>query len=161
VKVTTRTGKVIEVEERQRVTFPQGLLGFETLKDYVLYDAERPPFCWLQSLDNERIAFVLINPFLFRPDYELHIGNGDLAQVGIERPQDALVFAVVTIPRGGGSPTANLQGPLLINRETRQGFQAVLADGRWETRHDIMAEFHAHHPPDASGGGAGAEERSC
>jgi flagellar assembly factor FliW len=37
--------------------------------------------------------------------------------------------------------TANLQGPLVINRDTRTGKQAVLADARWKTKHDIMAEL--------------------
>jgi flagellar assembly factor FliW len=39
--------------------------------------------------------------------------------------------------------TANLQGPLIINPDTRMGKQAILTDDRWKTKHDIMAELAA------------------
>jgi flagellar assembly factor FliW len=55
----------------------------------------------------------------------------------------SLVFSIVTIPADGGPMTANLQGPLVINRERRIGKQAVLADSRWKTKHNIMEELAA------------------
>ena len=143
MKVATKAYGSIEVNERQRISFPTGLLGFESFKDYVLLDAERQPFYWLQSLDVEQIAFVLINPFLFRPDYEMNIDNEELLPIGITDPGKAIIFSIVTIPADGSPMTANLQGPLLINRENRMGLQAVLTDSRWKTKHDIIAEISA------------------
>ncbi|MDR0399368.1 MAG: flagellar assembly protein FliW [Treponema sp.] len=140
MKVQTKAYGSIEVEERQRIVFPQGLFGFEDLKEYVLLDAEKPPFYWLQSVDQEQVAFVIINPFLIRPDYEVNISNEELAEIGVDAPEKALIFAIVTIP-AEGPMTLNLQGPLAVNRETRQGKQAVLSDSRWKTKHDIMAEL--------------------
>jgi flagellar assembly factor FliW len=141
VKVQTKAFGSIEVEERQRVVFPQGLFGFEELKDYVLLDAEKHPFYWLQSVDKEQVAFVLINPFLIRSDYEVNIGGDELAEIGIDAPEKTLIFTIVTIPPDGDPMTVNLQGPLVINRDTRRGKQAVLNDSRWKTKHDIMAEL--------------------
>jgi flagellar assembly factor FliW len=141
LKAKTKAYGVIEIDERQRVNFPDGLFGFETLKDYVILDAERQPFFWLQSMDLDQVAFVLINPFLFRPDYELDISDGELETIGITSPERALVFAIVTFPGNGGPMTANLQGPVIINRDLRLGKQAVLTDPRWKTRHDIMEEL--------------------
>ena len=143
MKVATKAYGLIDVNERQKVTFPTGLLGFESFKDYVLLDAERQPFYWLQSLDVEQVAFVLINPFLFRPDYEMNIDNEDLLPIGITDPGKALIFSIVTIPAAGSPMTANLQGPLVINRDSRLGLQAVLTDSRWKTKHDIIAELSA------------------
>jgi len=143
VKVATKAYGLIDVNEHQRITFPQGLLGFETFKNYVLLDAERQPFYWLQSLDVEQVAFILINPFLFRPDFEMNIDNEDLLPIGITDPGKALIFSIVTIPMDGSPMTANLQGPLVINRDSRLGIQAVLTDPRWRTKHDIIAELSA------------------
>jgi len=143
VKVATKAYGLIEVNERQRITFPYGLLGFESFKEYALLDAERQPFYWLQSLDVEQIAFVLINPFLFRPDYEMNIDNEELLPIGITDPGKALIFSIVTIPSDGSPMTANLQGPLVINRDNRLGVQSVLTDSRWKTKHDIIAELSA------------------
>ena len=141
MKVATKAYGLIDVDERQKITFPQGLFGFERLKDYILLDAERQPFYWLQSIDEEQVAFVLLSPFLFRPDYEVNISNEELAEIDIRSPEKALIFSIVTIPPDDGPMTANLQGPLVINRDNRTGKQAVLADARWKTRHDIMAEM--------------------
>ena len=143
MKIATKAYGLIEVDERQKITFPQGLLGFETYKNFILLDAERQPFFWLQSMEDENVAFILINPFIFRPDYELNIDNEELKPIGISDPRSALIFSIVTILPN--SPmTANLQGPLVINRETCQGIQAVLVDPSYRTKHDIMAELAAN-----------------
>ena len=141
MKIATKAYGLIEVDERQKIVFPRGLIGFEKCTDYVLLDAERQPFYWLQSTDLEQAAFVLVNPFLFRPDYEVNISNEELAEIGIHSPEKALIFSIVRIPSDESPITANLQGPLVINRDTRTGKQAVLSDARWKTRHDIMAEL--------------------
>ncbi|GHV85082.1 flagellar assembly factor FliW [Spirochaetia bacterium] len=140
MKVYTKAYGPIEVDERQRATFPAGLFGFETITDYVLIDAERQPFYWLQSLEAEHIAFIIINPFLFRPDYELDIDDELLKDIGISSPDKALIFSIVTIPPSGPM-TANLQGPLIINRDTRIGKQGILTDPRWKIKHDVLEEL--------------------
>ena len=140
MKVDTKTGGTIDVDERQKITIPQGLFGFENLVDYVLLDSEQEPFYWLQSMDQKHIAFILINPAIFRSDYEININSDDLADLEINSPDKALVFSIVTIPENG-SITANLQGPVIINRDTKIGKQAIINDPRWNTRHDIMAEL--------------------
>jgi flagellar assembly factor FliW len=142
VKVATKPYGLIEVDERQKIYFPKGLFGFEGIKDYLLLDADRQPFYWLQAQEVEQLAFILINPFLFRPDYELNIDDEELTAIGITSVDKALVFSIVTML--SGSPmTANLQGPLVINRDTRVGLQAILSDSRWKTKHDVMAELAA------------------
>jgi flagellar assembly factor FliW len=141
MKVATKAYGLIDVDERQKLVFPQGLFGFETLREYLLLDAERQPFYWLQSVNVEEIAFGLVNPFLSRPDYEVNISSEELAEIGITSPEKALIFTIVTIPPDGSPMTANLQGPLIINRDTRTGKQAILSDARWKTKHDIMAEL--------------------
>ncbi|HCC37629.1 MAG TPA: flagellar assembly protein FliW [Treponema sp.] len=140
MKVTTKAYGLIDVDERQKITFPQGLFGFENLKDYVLLDAEQQPFYWLQSIDDSQVAFILINPSLFRADYEENINFGELVELEINSAENALVFSIVTIPPAG-TVTANLQGPLVINRDTKAGRQIILSDSRWTTKHDIVAEL--------------------
>jgi len=141
MKVNTKAFGLIDVDEKQKVIFPQGLFGFDDYSEYVLMDAEHQPFFWLQSVDVQEIAFILINPFLFRTDYEVNITNEELAEIGINSPDNALIFAIVTIPQDGGPMTANLQGPLVINRENMTGMQAILSDARWRTRHNIITEL--------------------
>ena len=141
MKVDTKANGLIEVDERQKIRIPQGLFGFENIKDYVLLDSEQEPFYWLQSITDQAIAFVLINPFVFCPLYEVNMSNDELKEIGIDSPDKALIFVIVTIPPDGSPITANLQGPIVINRDTKEGKQAVLADIRWQTRHSILEEL--------------------
>ena len=145
MKVNTKAYGLIEVNEKQKVTFPNGLFGFEAIKEYVLLDAEQEPFYWLQSLNEEHIAFILINPFLFRPDYEMNIENEELLPIGITDPNKAMIFSIVTIPMDNSGMTANLQGPIIINRDNHEAIQVVLTDSRWKTKHDIIAELKTLH----------------
>jgi flagellar assembly factor FliW len=143
VKVKTKAYGLIEVDEKQKIAFPQGLFGFETIKDYVLLDAEQEPFFWLQSIEEEHVAFILINPFFFRPDYEMNIENEELLPIGITNPDKAVIFSIVTIPPDNSGLTANLQGPIIINRDSHKAIQVVLTDSRWKTKHDILAELNS------------------
>jgi flagellar assembly factor FliW len=141
MKVDTKAFGLIELDDKQKVTIPEGLYGFEDYQEYAIMDAEQQPFFWLQSMQEKEVAFILINPFLFRKDYEVNIENEELADIGITSPEKALIFVIVTIPNDGPM-TANLQGPIVINRENMKGKQAILSDIRWKTKHDIIAEFN-------------------
>jgi len=140
-RVQTKAFGAIDVDERQKILFPYGILGFESLKSYVLLDAAQPPFYWLQSLESPQIAFVLIEPRLFRPDFVLEVNPEELAEIDIHSPAEALVFAIVTVPEDPRLMTANLQGPIVINRERRIARQLISIDARWQLRHPILEEL--------------------
>ncbi|MCL2184627.1 MAG: flagellar assembly protein FliW [Treponema sp.] len=141
MKVDTKAYGLIEIDDKQKLTIPNGLFGFEDYKDYIIMDAEQEPFVWLQSVEVPEIAFILINPFVFRKDYIIHLSDDEQNQIGLTSPENALTFVIVTIPQDGGPMTANLQGPIVINKNNMNAMQAVLTDSRWRTKHDIMAEY--------------------
>ncbi|MCL2181070.1 MAG: flagellar assembly protein FliW [Treponema sp.] len=142
MKVDTKAFGVIEVDEKDKIIFPRGLFGFEDYKDYIMFNAEHEPFVWLQSTEEMEIAFILIDPFLFRKDYEANINDEELADIGIKPGDKAVIYVIVTIPQDGGAMTANLQGPVIINKDDRKGMQAILSDVKWKTKHDIIAELN-------------------
>ena len=144
MKVDTKAFGLIEVDDKQKVVIPLGLFGFEDYTEYVIFNAEHEPFLWLQAVNEKEIAFVIINPFIFRKDYEANVTNEELAEIGVKTPDNALIFVIVTIPQDGSPMTANLQGPLVINKENMTGMQAILSDSKWKTRHDIIAELNAN-----------------
>ncbi len=141
MKVRTKPYGEMEISERQKISFPRGVLGFEELREFALLDATQAPFYWLQSLQRVEVAFVLIEPRFFRPDYTPDVDPAELEEIGIAAEQDMLVFAIVTIPEDSSRMTANLQGPLLINRRTRVGRQSISANPRWGVRHTILEEL--------------------
>lgn len=143
MRVDTKAYGSVDVDERQKLEFPYGILGFEKLKNYVLFDAPQQPFYWLQALDLVEVAFVLINPVIFRPDYTLEVPKEELEEIGIDSLEKILNFAVVTIPQNPMEMTANLQGPIIINKETRVGRQSISTNLEWGVRHPILKELAA------------------
>ncbi len=141
--VNTKAYGTIDIDERQKLYFPFGIFGFESLKDFVLLDAAQQPFYWLQSLDVKETAFVLINPMVFRKDYELEILPGDLEEIDLTGAEDekVIIFAIVTIPENQQKMSANLQGPIIINRDSKTGRQSISLDPRWKTKHFILDEL--------------------
>jgi len=131
----------IEISERQVITFPIGIFGFEDFHRYALLDSGQPPFYWLQSLDEAGLAFIIVNPYVFRPDYVLDVPGEDLAGIEYESDEDVLVFAIVTIPEDEMRMSANLQGPVIINRVRQLGRQSISLNQSWKTKHFIMDEL--------------------
>ncbi len=141
MKVRTKAYGEIEIEDKQRVRFPRGLFGFEDLQDFVLLDATQQPFYWLQSVDRVEVAFVLMDPRFFRPDYTPDVDPAELEEIGIAGADDMLVFSIVTIPAADQRMTANLQGPLIVNRSTHVARQSISTNPRWGVRHGVLEEM--------------------
>jgi len=141
MRIDSKAYGPIEINERQVITFPSGIFGFADLHEYALLDAVQPGFYWLQSLDDPEIAFIMLNPYELRPDYVLDIPDEDLESIEYEDNDDILVFAIVTIPEDESKISANLQGPIVINRVAQVGRQSISLDSRWKTKHIILEEL--------------------
>ena len=113
ILVKTRPFGEIEVDERQIIDFPEGILGFDYIKKFVLLDSEdeNSPLKWLQAFDEPTLAFVIIRPDDFMNEYELAVSQNDIEAVKVTGPENLIVFAIVTIPQDPAHMTANLQGP--------------------------------------------------
>jgi len=145
MEINTKAYGKINIDDKQVLTFPSGLFGFESLTEYALLDAEQQPFFWLQSLEVEQIAFILINPIIFRPDYDPAVHEDELLEIGLtdNDDDDFLLFSIVTIPADQSRMTANLQGPIVINKDTKIGRQFISTCADWKVRHNIIEELAA------------------
>ncbi len=143
IQVYTKAYGKIEIDERQIIEFPAGIPGFENLKEFALLDAAQQPFYWLQSLAVKEIAFVMIDPLIFKPNYVVSLSDDELSDLGAKSfPCDeCLLFSIVTIPENQAKMTANLQGPIIINKETKCGHQYINSDLQWKTKHYILDEL--------------------
>ena len=135
----------IEVREDDVIRFPSGILGFEHVKHYLLLEhSPGSVFHILQGVDDPAVAFVLIDPRTFRPDYRVAVAPEAVKDLELEDVQEATVYAIVTVPAGDpAGMTANLQAPVVLNLQKRLGCQVVLPDGPYGLRHPILAELQA------------------
>lgn len=138
MEVKTKANGIVNVDEKQLVTFPEGLLGFEKYTKFALIDSEYEPFIWLQSTEESNLAFLMIDPFLICGDYEADIDDSALRNIGVDSAEDIIIMTLVTIPKDGSAITANFLGPVVINKKNRKCLQVILNDSRWTTKFDIV-----------------------
>ena len=137
---TSRFGE-IEVEENQIITFPSGLVGFsEDHKFVIREDDAAAPFLWLQSVDNNGLAFVMIEPHVSVSSYELELTQEHLKKLDAKNIEELRVYVLVTMAKEMKDVTINLQGPLLFNLEKRLGLQFIIPDGKYSTRHLLFGD---------------------
>jgi flagellar assembly factor FliW len=138
--VTTRFGE-IEIDESKIIDMRGGgILGFEHLKKYALHiKDDNNLFWWFQSLDDGAIAFVVINPYSAKADYEPMISDNDVKLLEIEGAEDVVLLAIVTIRQNPFSVSVNLRAPLVINAKKKIAKQIILDDMTYPIQYCLTA----------------------
>jgi len=133
---TSRFGSV-EIQEDRVIQFARGILGFPKFKNYVLIQPDADStFYWLQSLEAADLAFVVTDPLLFVPDYQVPLREEARVELNLSDLSEANVLVIVN--KVGDMLTANLQGPLVIHAGTRVAAQIVISEKKYQTRHPIV-----------------------
>ncbi len=142
MEVKTRQFGTIEVNEAEILQVPKGLLGFEGLENFVLIETEDClPFRWLQCIDAPEIAFVVVSPVVFFPDYRVAVHAKEVADIDVDDPHDVQIYVIVTIPERLEEMTANLQGPILVNTRNNRVKQLVLTDSAYSVAHSVVRQM--------------------
>jgi len=141
MKIKTKPYGEIEVNEKQKIFFPEGVIGFEKIQHYFLLDSREGPFYWLQAEKYPELAFLLIDPRIFKDDYELEVNESDIQSIGIESEDQCLDFVIVTVPEDPSKVSANLMGPIIINKRTREAKQIISANDEYTVKYYIVDEI--------------------
>ena len=143
--IATRLFGPLTVSPEVCIAFPDGLLGFAGERRFVLLPAAQEGLYWLQSVEESGLAFLLADPFPAFPGYVVDLGGDAPAADSAEGATPPLVLAIVTLPRAAGErPTANLQGPVVIDLAARRGRQRVLPATGHGTQEPLALEALAN-----------------
>lgn len=124
-----------------QVTFPKGLLGFEQLTAFLLFEPKDGyPLKFLQSTENQDVSFICIDPVTVKRDYQVPLTPEEAEALGLEAPEDALILTLVVVPENPQHMTTNLAGPLIINVRTRMGRQIILSSETYPLRCPILLQ---------------------
>ena len=136
---TTRFGE-IEINDDKIIEFEQGIPGFDEEKQFVIipYD-ETSPFLFMQSVKQEDLAFLIINPFLIFADYEFEIDDASIEDLTVKQSEDLLIYTIITMNEGDiKQMTTNLVAPIVINKENNKAKQVVLEKSKYNTKHKLF-----------------------
>jgi len=137
----------VEVPDDKIITLERPILGFENLNQFCLMEIEElVPFLLLQSTEEPAVAFLVVNPRVFFPDYRININPKEIAELNVARVESVETYVVVTLNRKPEEITVNLQGPILINTENNLAKQLILVNSEYHVKHSILAALESQNP---------------
>lgn len=145
VKVnTTRFGE-LQVNNNDIITFEEGLLGFESLRKFFVVDpGDSTLILWLQSIEDAKVAFPIIEPKIFKPDYVAKLLPADMNSIQLENMGAARIYSILTIPADITAMNANLKAPIVINNKKKIAKQIVLQDNKLSVKYEMYKELKSY-----------------
>ena len=156
MRLETKHFGEIDIDENKIILFEEGLPGFRHLTRFALFFDEEEfenaddtaantesVFLWLQSLDDGDTAFVLLNTFMFMPDYAPKLEEGALDSLGECEPDELIIRNIAVVPDKLEDMTVNLCAPVIINSITQKGKQTLATNKEYHVKHRIIQEARA------------------
>jgi len=135
-KIQSRFGE-IEYQPENLLHFPEGMIGFENLRDFIVMPNEKEgPLFWIQSVDDPQVAFVMTDPSNFFPDYKVAATPAERTKLGIGEEDEVYSLSVVTVPPDR-KLTLNLMAPVLYAPSSNRALQTILEKSPYSTRHPL------------------------
>jgi len=128
---TTRFG-VIEIDPDTVITFTQPIIGFQTLRRFVLLlpglggDGGESRVRWLQSTESPDAAFLLMDPRTVCAGYAVELRPEELIELGAHVASDLEVYTLLVVPEDHTQIRTNLKAPIVINPVQRLAKQTIL-----------------------------------
>lgn len=128
MNIATRDFGTIDINERDILYFPKGILAFEEYHRYVLihYPHEDITPMWLQCVDNNALCFIVFDPFLYHENYVPTISGADMAELDAKSTEDLRYFAIAVVPEDAKKSTINLKSPVVVNITNNRAMQCIL-----------------------------------
>lgn len=134
----------MEYESSEVVFFEHGLFGFEKYKKFILIKFENndgSPVC-LQSIDEANIAFAMINPYNFIPDYNVSLTETDIKDLKLQDSHNLAVYNICVLRDDIPKSTTNLRCPVVVNTETRLAKQIILENSEYPFKYPFKDLIH-------------------
>lgn len=146
-KIVTKLFGEIGIDEEKVITFPDGIIGFGSLKKFLLiHDSEKQDriITWMQSIDEPGFAIPVMNPLLVMEDYNPVVEDELLNVVGEIKDDEIFVLVTLKVPSEISNMTVNLKAPIVINPNTKKGCQILTDNEEYPIRYpiyDILQEM--------------------
>lgn len=139
MRITTLRFGELEIPDEKIIQMAKPVLGFEHLKKFCIIEGEDfEPFLWFQSVEEPSVAFIIINPVFFHPDYQIEVNPKEIEELDVADVKTVETYVIVSIPPDPQKMSINLKGPILINTKTRKAKQLVLVNSTYKVIHYMV-----------------------
>ena len=128
MEINSRIFGQICIDDSKVIHFVNGIVGFPQLTEFALiHDQEKEGgIQWLQSMQEPQFALPVMNPLDIMSSYNPQVEDELLKPLGSFENDDMLVLVTVTVPSDLTKMSVNLQGPIIINADTKINPDAIV-----------------------------------
>ena len=139
MRMKTKYHNEIEVNKEDILHFEKGIPGFLEEKEFIILPiTEDQTFSVMQSISSEYLAFLVVSPFHFFPEYDFQLEDLVIEELGLQTEKEVQVYSILTTEDPFENTTVNLQAPVIINTTNQKAKQVILNDGQYKTKHPIF-----------------------
>lgn len=128
----------LHIVDKDIITFQTGILGFPESESYVWVQSIEPnlPIECLQCTKNADLTFIVVDPFLFAPEYEFDLSDEVKQNLNISSKEQVVVRVILTA-RSDNNTTVNLRAPLIMNTSNNHAAQIILDGPQYQLQYPI------------------------
>lgn len=142
MKIRTKYGGEIIIDQSHIIQFPAGIPGFEEEKEFVLMNMSHVgnvAFQALQSIQTPSLSFIVIDPYVFTNTYEFTLDDATIERIIIKDIEDITVRLIVTVHTSFKESTLNLKAPIVINTREKKGKQFIIETNEYATKSPLAS----------------------
>lgn len=140
MEINTQYFGTISYTKEELIHFSEGLFGFPNLHDYLplAFQKNSDALICLQSVEDNGVSFILMNPFLLYADYMPVMSKEDKKLLNPSSNDETISYYIICVIHDSmENNTVNLKAPVAVNTETREARQVILDNPLYKFRHPI------------------------
>lgn len=121
------------------IVFQEGLFGFEDCTRFIpiAMEEDSDAIITLESLDDENISFIAMNPFMLVENYEPKLSEIDKEKLDFNNEDDLSFYVLAVVKKPTEESTVNLKCPIVVNAIKKKGVQVILDGDEYDFRHTL------------------------
>ena len=140
MEISTKYFDDVSISEKDIIFFEDGIFGFEYNKKYVIieFEAGSDNLMCLQSISDSELAFVIMNPFNLKADYQPMFLDEDISELQIDENTEGVLYYVICVVKETiGESTVNMKCPIVINPHNQRAKQIILDNDEYTFKHEL------------------------
>ena len=127
------------VDNQNTIYFDEGILGFEDIKEYLLYHEDDNSIIWnLQSASSNIPSFIIVDPYAVLSDYNPSFTKADLDYFGETESSNLVLLVIAVIKPNLNDSVVNLKSPIVIDVSTKKAKQIILENSDYPIRYKLF-----------------------
>ncbi|WMJ24260.1 flagellar assembly protein FliW [Paludicola sp. MB14-C6] len=138
ITIQTEFGET-QVSNEALIHFPDGLYGFEDIKDYVLLTHDDQNIIMTLQPVTERVPqFLVLDPFAVICNYQPKLSSADQKWFGVTNCGELKYLVIAIVKENYIDTVVNLKSPIVINPKTNQAKQVFLENKNYSMKYRVF-----------------------